>query len=586
MAKALVDTGCEQTVIMEKFCLDTGKKLRGPVQVVSMLNGHTTKCNGNAEIDIEVTGCRHLKLQCLVAPDLVCGVQLILGMDAVIKLGGVSVSVDKVVKFGDTGYNHCVASGIVQDKSGIHIDDSDFSAEFDGHKWVVKWKWKDKQPELKNLCSGYRIAAEDRKEFDNEVKQWISDGWLEEHNSKIHGKLNGIIPLMAAKQPNKPKKVRPVMDYRELNNYIKSNPGMDTAVCQEKLRNWRSSGGNACLLDLKKAYLQLHIDSTLQRFQAVEYNGKSYVMTRMGFGLSVAPKIMSRILAKVLSMDVLVEKGTDHYIDDIWVNEDIVSADYVKSHLLKYGHVSKDPVSLDNTRVLGLRVIGDKDKQIWKRDGALPVIDSKMTKRELFSVCGKLIGHYPVANWLRVACSYVKRLTNAIAWNDTIPAHTRTLIDEILQRVYQQDPVEGSWNVPDGEHGIMWCDASSIAIGVCLEVNGCIVEDAAWLRKEDDGAHINVAELEAVLKGITLALKWKLTKVDLITDSATVFGWVNSVIEDTRRPKVNGLSEMIIRQRLVGTIGQLIEEYNLVLKIRLVRSAENIADVLTRVPQK
>jgi len=44
---------------------------------------------------------------------------------------------------------------------------------------------------------------------------------------------------MVAEQPNKPKKVRSVMDYQELNQHVKSNPGQDTAVCQEKLREWR-----------------------------------------------------------------------------------------------------------------------------------------------------------------------------------------------------------------------------------------------------------------------------------------------------------------------------------------------------------
>ena len=51
----------------------------------------------------------------------------------------------------------------------------------------------------------------------------------------------------------------------------------------------------------------------------------------------------------------------------------------------------------------------------------------------------------------------------------------------------------------------VWCDASSLATGVALELDGKRIEDSCWLRKEDDSAHINVAELEAVLKGINLA---------------------------------------------------------------------------------
>ena len=45
---------------------------------------------------------------------------------------------------------------------------------------------------------------------------------------------------------------------------------------------------------------------------------------------------------------------------------------------------------------------------------------------------------------------------------------------------------------------VVWTDASCLAMGVALEVDGKIVEDATWLRKESDHLHINVAELEAV----------------------------------------------------------------------------------------
>ena len=55
---------------------------------------------------------------------------------------------------------------------------------------------------------------------------------------------------------------------------------------------------------------------------------------------------MSRILAKVLAPDKNVSRGTDHYIDEIIVNEDIVSVSEVKQHFSKYGLISKEPVSL------------------------------------------------------------------------------------------------------------------------------------------------------------------------------------------------------------------------------------------------
>ena len=60
-----------------------------------------------------------------------------------------------------------------------------------------------------------------------------------------------------------------------------------------------------------------------------------------------------------------------------------------------------------------------------------------------------------------------------------------------------------------------WCDASSIAARVLLEMGDGPVVDAAWLWKKNDYGHINIAELDAVLKGINFALKWGLRDVEV-----------------------------------------------------------------------
>lgn len=41
----------------------------------------------------------------------------------------------------------------------------------------------------------------------------------------------------------------------------------------------------------------------------------------------------------------------------------------------------------------------------------------------------------------------------------------------------------------------IWIDASSMALGVVIEIVDDIVEDASWLRPKDDSKHINIAEL-------------------------------------------------------------------------------------------
>ena len=95
------------------------------------------------------------------------------------------------------------------------------------------------------------------------MKEWIREGWLQ----RYEGEHDGIVPLMAVVQAAKGK-VRPVLDFRELNDYVSSHTGT-SVVCGEKIRERRKFGRNIKLLDLKKAYLQVHVDPSLWRYQVV-----------------------------------------------------------------------------------------------------------------------------------------------------------------------------------------------------------------------------------------------------------------------------------------------------------------------------
>ena len=81
------------------------------------------------------------------------------------------------------------------------------------------------------------------------------------------GEEGGLLPLMAVEQPTKGK-VRPVLDFRELNNHVRCHTGNDDIdVCGEKLREWRQVQGETELVDLKSAYLQVHVTEDLWRHQ-------------------------------------------------------------------------------------------------------------------------------------------------------------------------------------------------------------------------------------------------------------------------------------------------------------------------------
>jgi hypothetical protein len=73
-----------------------------------------------------------------------------------------------------------------------------------------------------------------------------------------------------------------------------------------------------------------------------------------------------------------------------------------------------------------------------------------------------------------------------------IDSDSMDMLRHLLNEARASDPVKVRWTVPEVSEGRVWCDASSLVIRVSLEIGGAIVEDASWLRKENDPAHIKI----------------------------------------------------------------------------------------------
>ena len=82
----------------------------------------------------------------------------------------------------------------------------------------------------------------------------------------------------------------------------------------------------------------------------------------------------------------------------------------------------------------------------------------------------------------------------------------------------------------NGREVIVWIDASSLATSVVVESGESLIKDVCWLQPACEDKHINLAELNAILRGINLALQWKATVLHLKTDSACVHRWVSDAL--------------------------------------------------------
>ena len=581
-------------------------------------------CVGTANVRVSIPRGQSVLLNAVVVKEKPLGFAMILGMDGLQAFGGVTVRSPSDVRFSsevDTCAGICVKQDerireesepelelkvakrdeekrqneqiSVEGKAEqeLKVEKEDFCARFDRDMrcWVVSWKWTEGSAPtaLRNVVPQYAVPANVKAEYHEEIDLWVQNGWLLPYEEDKYGPPKGLIPMMAVIQQNK-NKVRPVLDFREMNTHVETYTA-DMDVCSEKLREWRKMGRQVAMLDLRKAYLQIHVEAALWPYQTVILDGKRYCLTRLGFGLNVAPRIMKTILETVTSQDPVVDEAVSSYIDDLSIDERIISAEAVASHLSSFGLECKPPIRLtDGGRALGLRVSGRKDCLRWTRDNDIGEVKQPLTRRNVFSLCGRLTGHLPVCGWLRPAASYIKRCANEASsgWDDLIEdSNVGSMIAEVLQKIDADDPAKGRWDVEMQNKDVtVWTDASSLALGVAIEVDGEVVEDGCWLRRED-GMHINVAELDAVLKGVNTAILWGASKISLITDSRTVYHWILGSLTGKKRLKTKAASEMLIRRRL-STLEMLAAEYSLKLSVQCVPSAKNRADVLTRVPER
>ena len=328
----------------------------------------------------------------------------------------------------------------------IEIDEPDFCASFDASEksWTVTWKWSDDaEPHaLRNGVTEYSIPTSARLSYEAEIEQWITSGWLAPYDDEKLWSAKRLIPLMAIVQQNKDK-VRPVMDFRELNSHVDAFTA-NADVCADKIREWRRLGTNVAIVDLRRAYLQIRVHEFLWSYQTMIFRGQRYCLTRLGFGLNVAHSVMKSVLTAVLTQDETVDRATSSYLDDIFVNEDVVSVQCVENHLLRYGRECKPAERVaDGARVMGLDDWGERGELRWKRNNAFGEVPDTLTRRSVFSFCGKLIGHLPVCGWLRVATAFMERKANSSTSTcdeEIYDESPRAMMEDTVRRVKQNVP--------------------------------------------------------------------------------------------------------------------------------------------------
>ena len=276
--------------------------------------------------------------------------------------------------------------------------------------------------------------------------------------------------------------------------------------------------------------------------------------------------------------------AVENYVDNVMTPAS--DADALAARMLEYSLPMKPAEPFASTRVVGLQLSKRGDGQTqWSRRGYSDLkLPGPATKHDVFSWCGRLFGHVHVCSWLRPACSYLKRMVNSDSSCDQpISDPLLKLCDELAARLARDgDPACGQWRVSPEESAMytVWADASDVGIGVALLVDGSVIEDRAWLRPYGDKRHINIVELEAAIRGLSLAVNWQAKHVRLMTDSKTVASWLRDVVGNVRRTKIKGLHEVLMQRRL-QIVSDLVITACMDVSVEWVPTAQNRADIVT-----
>ena len=149
------------------------------------------------------------------------------------------------------------------------------------------------------------------------------------------------------------------------------------------------------------------------------------------------------------------------------------------------------------------------------------------------------------------------------------------------------DGKEGSQNTWDGsckrEEMHEW--PQNEGVGICEFCGHGNATRSEWKFYWDCflvAKHINLAELNATIKSINLALQWQVSQLHLIANSACVNHWISNTITGKACINTKLSDKMLVRWQLETLQGQ-IDKYDG--RPILVKSNQNWADHLTRVLQ-
>ncbi|KAK4310300.1 hypothetical protein Pmani_018119 [Petrolisthes manimaculis] len=150
------------------------------------INGERQQCVGVGHVNVSTHNGISVDIDVLVVKFRPLNFDVILGMNGITAMGGVTVKSSCDVQLGSRSVCGAKISG--GPAPLIEVVEKDFivSYEDSAKAWTVRWKWAagEEPGNLLNGIAEYHVPATARREYKSELEKWIDEGWLLPYNEK------------------------------------------------------------------------------------------------------------------------------------------------------------------------------------------------------------------------------------------------------------------------------------------------------------------------------------------------------------------------------------------------------------------
>lgn len=313
------------------------------------------------------------------------------------------------------------------------------------------------------------------------------------------------------------------------------------------LRDLIQPGDWMAKIDLKDAYTVVPMHPESRQYLSFHYQGKIYRYTSLPFGLSVAPRIFSKLMR--YAIEPLRKKGIRlvYYLDDICVlarspSQLTTITTTITNHLTNLGFlINWKKTQLQPTQqqeFLGFRfdtssmLIQVPHSKLTKLDLRIRQTTKIQSCRWIAALLGKITAMIPAIGNALLHIRYLQRdLSHALhhhryQWDKPCPLSPAAYQD-LQWWINNRSTLHLGLPIhrppPATPTAAIYVDASLTGWGI----KSPIMETAGYWKKEEQTLSINFRELKTILFALTLhANDYAHATIDLYTDSITALKYV------------------------------------------------------------